>query len=164
MVTKGIVLGHIIFANGIQVDKAKIELIANFPIPRTIKDVRSFLGHAGFYRRFIKDFSTISRPLCRLLVKDNSLEWSEDCQKSFDKLKGCLTSAPIMQPSDWTMLFELMYGTSDYTVGAVLGQKKRQETLCLRLYLVGSPIICFIDHAALKYLLSKKDVKPRLIR
>ena len=92
MATKGIGLGYIISVDGIQVDKAKIDLIANLPIPKTIKDIRSFLGHAGFYRRFIKDFSLISRPLCRLLIKDNSLEWSEDCQKSFDKLKGSLTS------------------------------------------------------------------------
>lgn len=67
MVTKGIVLGHIISSNGIEVDKAKTNLIAKFPTPRIIRDIRSFLGHARFYKRFIKDFSTITRPLHNLL-------------------------------------------------------------------------------------------------
>ena len=96
MVQKGIVLGHIVSSEGIQVDRAKIELIANLPNPNTLKDVRSFLGHAGFYRRFIKDFSSISRPLCNLLGKDTPFEWDNSCQKAFDKLKGMLITAPIM--------------------------------------------------------------------
>ena len=79
MVSKGIVLGHIVSSQGIEVDKAKIELIANLPTPKTLKDIRSFLGHAGFYRRFIKDFSAISRPICNLLSKDNSFEWTKAC-------------------------------------------------------------------------------------
>ena len=70
MVRKGIVLGHVILESGIEVDKAKIDLISNLPPPRSVKEIRSFLGHAGFYRRFIKDFSKISRPLCNLLAKD----------------------------------------------------------------------------------------------
>ena len=76
MVTKGIVLGHIVSSKGIEVDKAKIELIANLPTPKTVKDVRSFLGHVGFYRRFIKDFSFISRPRCNLLTNDTPFEWT----------------------------------------------------------------------------------------
>jgi hypothetical protein len=74
MVTNGIVLGHIVSSKGIEVDKFKIELIANLPTPKSVKDVRSFLGHAGFYRRFIKDFSVISMPLSNLLTKDNIFE------------------------------------------------------------------------------------------
>jgi len=74
MVTNGIVLGHIVSSKGIEVDKSKIELIANLPTPKSIKDVRSFLGHAGFYRRFIEDFSIISKPLSNLLKKDNIFE------------------------------------------------------------------------------------------
>ena len=100
MVTKGIVLGHIISEDGIQVDKAKIDLISKLPIPRTVKDIRSFLGHAGFYRRFIKNFSTISRPLCHLLAKDTHFEWNTERQISFEQLKMHLTTAPIMQSSD----------------------------------------------------------------
>ena len=71
MVTNDIVLGHIVSSKGIKVDKSKIELIANLPTPNSVKDVRSFLGHAGFYRRFIKDFSVIFKPLSNLLTKDN---------------------------------------------------------------------------------------------
>ena len=71
MVTNGIVLGHIVSSKGIEVDKSKIELIANLATPKSVKDVRSFLGHAGFYKRFVKDFSVISKPLCNLLTKEN---------------------------------------------------------------------------------------------
>ncbi|KAI5658431.1 hypothetical protein M9H77_27224 [Catharanthus roseus] len=70
MVTEGIVLGHKVSKEGIEVDKAKIDLIANLPPPKSVKQIRSFLGHAGFYRRFIKDFSMIARPLTNLLSKD----------------------------------------------------------------------------------------------
>ena len=76
MVTQGIVLGHIVSKNGIEVDKAKVELISNLPTPKCVRDIRSFLGHAGFYRRFIKDFSVIARPLCNLLAKDVHFAWS----------------------------------------------------------------------------------------
>ena len=79
MVTNDIVLGHIVSSTGIEVDKSKIELIANLPTPKSVKDVRSILGHAGFYRRFIKDFSVISKPLSNLLTKDNIFEWTFPC-------------------------------------------------------------------------------------
>jgi hypothetical protein len=96
MVTNGIVLGHIISSKGIEVDKSKIELIANLPTPKSIKDVRSFLGHAGFYRRFIKDFSVISKPLCNLLTKENVFEWTKQYEEAFVKLRNLLTSAPVI--------------------------------------------------------------------
>ena len=73
MVTKGIVLCHIVSKKGIEVDKAKGELISNLPTPKCVKDIRSFLGHAGFYRRFIRDFSAIARPLCNLLPQASPL-------------------------------------------------------------------------------------------
>uniref|UniRef100_A0A2N9IPP2 Reverse transcriptase/retrotransposon-derived protein RNase H-like domain-containing protein n=1 Tax=Fagus sylvatica TaxID=28930 RepID=A0A2N9IPP2_FAGSY len=162
MVSKGIVLGHIVSSQGIEVDKSKIELISKLPTPKTVKDIRSFLGHAGFYRRFIKDFSVISRPLCNLLSKDTPFEWTEACQEAFEKLKGTLTSAPIMQPPDWSLPFEIMCDASDYAVGAVLGQRKDKKPYVI--YYARSPIVVFTDHAALKYLLTKKDAKARLIR
>ena len=96
MVTTDIVLGHIISSKGIEVDKSKIELITNLPTPKTVKEVRSFLGHVGFYRRFIKDFSIISKPLYNFLTKDTIFEWTENCEKTFVKFKSMLTSIPII--------------------------------------------------------------------
>ena len=113
---------------GIEVDKAKIELIAKLPAPKTIKDVRSFLGYAGFYRRFIKNFSYIAKPMCSLLLKDAPFEWDSKCEEAFTTLKHLLTTAPIMQALDWTLPFELMCDASDYAVGAVLGQRKDKKS------------------------------------
>ena len=73
-------------------DKAKVELISNLPIPKCVRDIRSFLGHAGFYRRFIKDFSAMARPLFNLLAKDVPFAWSQACEAAFDKLKIMLVS------------------------------------------------------------------------
>ena len=119
MVSSGIVLGHIVSSKGIEVDKSKIDLISKLPTPKTVKDVRSFLG----YRRFIQNFSSVSRPLCNLLAKDSSFEWTQECEDAFRTLITKLTSALIMQPPDWNLPFEIMCDASDYAVGAVLGQR-----------------------------------------
>ena len=79
MVQESIVLGHKISKKGIEVDRAKLDVIANLPPPTNVKGIRSFLGHAGFYRRFIRDFSKITKPLCNLLNKDTSFDFSSDC-------------------------------------------------------------------------------------
>ncbi|RVW85811.1 Retrovirus-related Pol polyprotein from transposon 17.6 [Vitis vinifera] len=177
MVRQGIVLGHIISEKGIEVDKAKVELIAKLPSPTTVKGVRQFLGHAGFYRRFIQDFSKLSRPLCELLAKDAKFVWDERCQKSFDQLKQFLTT-PIVRAPNWQLPFEVMCDASDFAIGAVLGQREdgkpyviyyasktlneaqrnytttEKELLAVvfaldkfRAYLVGSFIIVFTDHS-----------------
>jgi len=193
MVTNGIVLGHIISSKGIKDDKSKIKLIANLPTPKSIKDVRSFLGHAGFYRRFIKDFSVISKPLSNLLTKDNIFEWNKHCEEAFVKLKNLLTSAPVIKPPDWSLPFEIMCDASDYVVGAVLGQRKDKKpyviyyasktlnsaqmnytTIEKELLAVVfackkfrsylvGSLVVFSDHATFKYLLFKKDSKARLV-
>ncbi|RVW34657.1 Retrovirus-related Pol polyprotein from transposon 17.6 [Vitis vinifera] len=168
MATSGVVLGHIISKEGIQVDPAKIELISKLPSPTTVKEVRQFLGHAGFYR---------SMP------------------RSFKKLKSLLTTAPIVRSPNWSLPFELMCDASDYAVGAVLGQREdgkpyvvyyasktlndaqknytttENELLAMvfaldkfKNYLLGTSIVIFTDHSALKYLFNKKDAKARLIR
>ncbi|RVW77825.1 Transposon Ty3-I Gag-Pol polyprotein [Vitis vinifera] len=124
MVQQGIVLGHIISKNGIEVDKAKVELIVRLPPPTNVKGIRQFLGHAGFYRRFIKDFSKISKPICELLVKDAKFVWDEKCQKSFEELKQFLTTAPIVRAPNWKLPFEVMCDASDLVMGAVLGQRE----------------------------------------
>jgi len=126
MVKQGIVLGHIISEKGIEVDKSKIHLVRYLPSPTSVREVRSFLGHVGFYRRFIKDFSKIAQPLCRLLQKEVAFEFNEECEKAFKHLKDMLTTAPIILPPDWTLSFELMYDTSYYAIGAVLGQRKNK--------------------------------------
>lgn len=195
MVQEGIVLGHKISAKGIEVDRAKIEVIEKLPPPINVKGIRSFLGHAGFYRRFIKDFSKISKPLCDFLNKDAPFDFNSECLHAFNKLKQELISAPIVIAPDWNFPFELMCDASDYALGAVLGQRKdkklhviyyaskmlndaqlnytttEKEMLAVvfamdkfRSYLIGSKVIVFTDHSALKYLLSKEEPKPRLIR
>jgi len=195
MVKEGIVLGHRISGKGIEVDKAKVEVIEKLPPPTNIKGVRSFLGHAGFYRRFIKDFSKIAKPLCNLLNKDTSFHFDNDCMIAFNYLKEKLISAPIITAPNWNFNFELMCDATDYAVGVVLGQRKEKvfcvihyaskilndaqsnytttekELLAIvyvlekfRSYLIGSKVVVFTDHAAIKYLLNKSDSKPRLIR
>ncbi|XP_059431555.1 uncharacterized protein LOC132165068 [Corylus avellana] len=195
MVEQGIVLGHVVSSRGIEVDKAKVDIIQSLPYPTSVREVRSFLGHAGFYRRFIKDFSKIALPLCKLLQKGIAFELDEACKKAFDKLKELLTSTPVIQPPDWNIPFEIMCDASDYAVGAVLGQRNGKASHAIyyasrtlndaqrnysttekkllavvfalekfRSYLLGTKIIVYSDHAALRYLMTKKEAKPRLIR
>ncbi|KAL6340785.1 hypothetical protein AAG906_030860 [Vitis piasezkii] len=191
MVHQGIVLGHIISEKGIEVDKAKVELIAKLPSPTIVKGVRQFLGH-------------LSRPLCELLAKDAKFVWDERCQKNFDQFKQFFTTAPIvrapngnypLKAPNWQLPFEVMCDASDFAIGAVLGQREdgkpyviyyasktlnkaqrnytttEKELLAVvfaldkfHAYLVGSFIIVFTNHSALKYLLTKQDAKARLIR
>ncbi|GKD02892.1 reverse transcriptase domain-containing protein [Tanacetum coccineum] len=122
VVKEGIVLGHKISKKGIEVDKAKINVIAKLPHPTTVKGVRSFLGHAGFYRRFIKDFSKISLPMSHLLKKNTPFIFLNDCIKAFQTLKKKLIEALILIAPDWDLPFELMCDASDFAVGAVLGK------------------------------------------
>jgi hypothetical protein len=86
-----------------------------------VKGIRSFLSHAGFYHRFIKDFSYIARPLTNLLAKNVPFEFDDACLKSFETLKKALISSPIIQLLDWSLPFKIMCDASDYAVGAVLG-------------------------------------------
>ncbi|GJR03034.1 reverse transcriptase domain-containing protein [Tanacetum coccineum] len=127
MVREGIVLGHKISKSGLEVDRAKVEVIAKLPHPTSVKGVRSFLGHAGFYRRFIQDFSKIARPMTHLLEKETPFFFSEECIDSFNTLKRKLTEAPILIAPDWDLPFELMCDASDFAIGAVLGQRKNKH-------------------------------------
>ncbi|KAK1649802.1 hypothetical protein QYE76_067607 [Lolium multiflorum] len=163
MVNEGIVLGHKISERGIEVDRAKVEAIEKMPYPRDVKGIRSILGHAGFYRRFIKDFSKISKPLTNLLQKDVPFVFDDDCKEAFETLKKALTTAPVVEPPDWNLPFEIMCDASDFAVGAVLGQRVDKK-LNFRSYIVDSKVTVHTDHAAIRYLMEKKDAKPRLIR
>nr|GEV81192.1 reverse transcriptase domain-containing protein [Tanacetum cinerariifolium] len=127
MCREGIVLGHKISKSGIEVDRAKVEVIAKLPHPTTVKGVRSFLGHAGFYRRFVQDFSKIARPMTHLLEKETPFVFSKECVNAFNTLKKKLTEAPILVVPDWNLPFKLMCDASDYAIGAVLGQHKTKH-------------------------------------
>ena len=123
MVKEGIVLWHKISAAGLEVDQAKIFVIETLVPPITMKGVRSFLGHAGFYRRFIKDFSKIARPLCRLLEKDTKFDFNDACKFAFDEIKARIVIAQVMATLDWNINFEILCDASDFSMGAVLGQR-----------------------------------------
>ncbi|GJW49210.1 reverse transcriptase domain-containing protein [Tanacetum coccineum] len=195
LVKEGIVLGHKISKAGIKVDKAKIDVIAKLSYPTNIKGIRCFLGHAGFYRRFIKDFSKIARPMTQLLMKEEKFVFSDECMRAFDIRRDKLTSAPVIIAPNWNLDFILMCNASDYAVGAVLGQRidkqfrliyyasktmnyaqehyttTEEELLAVvyafdkfSSYLIMFKIVVYTDHSALKYIFSKQDVKPRLIR
>ena len=116
-------MGHKISVVGLEVDQAKVYVIETLLPPTTVKRIRSFLGHAGFYRRFIKDFSKISRPLCRLLEKDAKFEFDDSCLYAFKEIKSRLVIAPIMATPDWNKEFEIMCDANDYAMGVVLGQR-----------------------------------------
>ncbi|KAI5317170.1 hypothetical protein L3X38_036877 [Prunus dulcis] len=122
----GLVLGHLVSNKGIEVDKVKIDVIAKLLPPTIVKSIQSFLGHAGFYRRFIKDFSKISHSLYNLLAKDALFNFDADCLEVFNKLKTLLTIAPIIAAPNWSLPFELMCDASDYAIGAVLGQRQNK--------------------------------------
>nr|GEZ14832.1 reverse transcriptase domain-containing protein [Tanacetum cinerariifolium] len=192
IVKEGIVLGHKISRNGIEVDKAKVDVITKLPHPTTVKGVWSFLSHAGFYRRFIKDFSKISRPMTHLLEKDTPFIFFEDCIKAFQTLKQKITEAPILIAPNWDLPFELMCNASDFAIGAVLGQRyekhfrpihyasktlteaesnytTKKEMLAVvyafekfRSYLIMNKCIVHMDHFALKYLFAKKRCQGKI--
>jgi hypothetical protein len=122
MMREGVVLGHFIFHAGIQVDPAKIQVILDIPTPSTQKEVRSFLGHAGYYRRFIKNFSKLASPLFFLLTKDFDFRWIDNCELSFADLKEKLFTAPILRGPNWDLPFYISSYTSNTAIGAVLGK------------------------------------------
>nr|GEV70508.1 DNA-directed DNA polymerase [Tanacetum cinerariifolium] len=119
MVKEGIILGHKISKNVIEVDKAKVDVIAKLPHPTIVKGIHSFLSHASFYRRSIQDFSKIARPMTRLLEKDTLFFFSNECIKAFQIHKRKLTEAPILVSPDWDLPFEIMCDASYFSIGAV---------------------------------------------
>lgn len=120
-------LGHLISELGIEVDKAKVQVIEKLPPPTSVKGVRSFLGHVGFYHHFVKDFSKIARPLTVILATDVQFCFDKDCMVVFQQLKKDLISSLIMQPSNWTLPFELMCDVSDCAIGIILGRHKDKK-------------------------------------
>jgi hypothetical protein len=109
------------------VDKVKIEVIEQLPLRTNVKGIHSILGHAGFYRRFIQNFSQIAWPLTHFLEKVAPFILTEECLQVFHTLKMILISAPVIQPPDWHLPFKIMCDASDYAIGAVLGQSKDKK-------------------------------------
>ncbi|KAJ4773419.1 polyprotein [Rhynchospora pubera] len=149
-------LGHIISKDGVATDPSKIEVMVNWPRPRTLKELRGFLGLTGYYRKFIKSYGTISKPLTGQLKK-NGFIWNESAERAFEKLKRAMTSAPILALPDFTKSFTLETDACDIGVGAVLSQEGRPIAyLSKRHYLQGNPFIIKTDHPSLKHLLEQK--------
>ena len=190
MVNEGIVLGHKIYVAGLEVDQAKVYVIETLMPPLQLKGLEVFWDMLDF-KEDIKDFSKISRPLCRLLEKDAKFDFDESCRSAFEEIKTILVITPIMVTPDWNKDFEIMCDANDYAMGAVLGQRTEKifraiyyasktfnenysniekEMLAiifsrekLRPYILGSHVIIHTDHEPIKYLMAKKDAKPRLI-
>ena len=172
-------------------DKAKVEVIQDLSLPKSIRELRSFLGHVGFYRCFTHDFAKVSKPLTSLLCKEKDFIIEEEGKHAFMQLKKSLVEAPIFPSPNWDLPSEIMCDASDFTMGAVLGQQinNKLTAICyasktladaqlnytttekellavvfalekFKLYILGSKIIVYTNHAALKYFLSKKEAKP----
>nr|GEZ14478.1 reverse transcriptase domain-containing protein [Tanacetum cinerariifolium] len=162
MCREGIVLGHKISKSGIEVDRAKVDVIAKLPHPTTVKGVRSFLGHAGFYHRFIQDFSKIARPMTHLLEKETPFCLFQGIDYAIGSVLGKRKSKhfqPIHYASKIMPEAQIHYTTTEKEMLAVVYAFEK-----FRPYLVLSKSIVYTDHPALKYLLNKQDAKPRLLR
>ncbi|XP_070022719.1 uncharacterized protein [Nicotiana sylvestris] len=149
---EGIVLGHRVSRRDIEVDKVKVEAVEKLPPHISMKGVRSFLRHAGFYQRFIKDFSKIATSLCKLLEKDVTFNFDDACLKEFKELKKKLVTAPIIVAPDLSFPFELMCDVSDLGIGAVLGQ--RTDKVFYSIYYASKTL----DDAQLNYTTTEKEL------
>ena len=127
-------LGHVISADGIATDPSKIEKVSNWPIPTSKREVQQFLGLVSYYRRFIKDFATIAKPLHHLPEKTTQFQWNDHCQRAFDHLRQCLTNAPVLIFPDYSKNFILDTDASDTGIGAVLSQLDDNNRECVVAY------------------------------
>nr|AAR89852.1 putative polyprotein [Oryza sativa Japonica Group]ABF99511.1 retrotransposon protein, putative, Ty3-gypsy subclass [Oryza sativa Japonica Group] len=143
-------LGHVISAGGVAVDPAKVEAVTEWKAPKSVTEIRSFLGLAGYYRRFIEGFSKIARPMTQLLKKEKKFVWSEQCQESFEQLKEKLTSAPILVLPDIRKDFVIYCNASRQGLGGIW-----------RHYLIGNHCDIYTDHKSLKYIFTQSDLNLR---
>lgn len=181
-------LGHVISKEGILVDPAKITAVSEWPTPKRATDIRSFLGLAGYYRRFVKDFSIIARPMTNLMKKENKFLWSQECEEAFQTLKEKLTTAPVLALPDDSGQFEVYSDASRYGLGCVLMQNRKVIAYASRQlkpyevnypthdlelaaivfalkiwrhYLYGVTCKIYTDHKSLKYLFTQKELNMR---
>jgi hypothetical protein len=117
-----IYLGHTVGQGKIMPNEVNIKAIANFPRPKNKRDIKRFLGMAGFYRKFVENFSIIAEPLTRLLQKDQRMTWSNDCENAFDKIKAILQSYPVLKAPEFDRPFCITTDASDVGAGSVLLQ------------------------------------------
>ena len=125
-------LGHVILAEGVYVDPKKIKAILNWKLPTSVHEVRSFLGLAGYYRRFVQNFSIIASPLIKLLRKNVKFIWNEECQDSFDELKACLTSASVLTLPVMGLEYIVYSYASRNGLGCVLIQQSKMVAYASR--------------------------------
>ena len=181
-------LGHVVSENGISVDPNKIEAIQSWPRPTSVTEIRSFLGLAGYYRRFVKDFSRLAAPLTKLTRKNEKFEWTDQCERSFEQLKECLTTAPILALPSGSGGYAVYCDASRIGLGCVLMQygkviayasrqlkthERNYPTHDLEMaavifalkiwrhYLYGETCEIFTDHKSLKYIFEQKDLNLR---
>jgi hypothetical protein len=181
-------LGHVISAGGVSVDPSKVKDVLNWMPQTNTSEIQSFLGLAGYYRRFIKDFYKIVKPMTRLLEKNKDFDWTEECQASFEELKKRLTLAPELILPDITKKFNIYYDASRQGLGCVLMQdgklvsyascqlRKHEENYpthdlelaavvhalkIWRQYLIGHRCEIYSDHKSLKYIFTQTDLNLR---
>ena len=181
-------LGHVISAKGISVDPGKVKEVLDWTPPTSVHQVRSFLGLAGYYRRFIPNFSQLSKPITNLLKNDVKFKWDKHCEEAFQKLKNLLTTAPVLAQPDIAKSFDVYCDASGTGLGCVLMQegrviayasrqlRKHEEhypthdlelaavVLALKVwrhYLIGSLVHIYTDHKSLKYIFTQPDLNMR---
>ena len=120
-------LGVVIGPNGIEMEKEKVNGVLSWPQPKNVKDIRKFLGLANYYRRFIKDFARVARPINMLTRKDVKWQWGIEQQKAFDELKGMFTTKPVLAALDLDKEFRVEANVSNYATGGVLSMKCSDE-------------------------------------
>ena len=132
-------LGHLISREGIATDPAKTDKVSMWPTPSSKRETQRFLGFASYYRRFVKDFAHIARPLHRLTERTASFVWTDECQDTFNQLRQCLCSAPVLAYPDFSRPFILDTDASDVGIGAVLSQEDGEG--CERVIAYGSRLL-----------------------
>ena len=115
-------LGHVVSRNGVRPNENKVKAVKDFPVPKNVKQVRSFLGLSGYYRKFVKDYAKIASPLFKLTKKSEKFVWTEPCQEAFDKLKRALVSSPVLAYPDFSKTFHVFTDASNDAIGMTLSQ------------------------------------------
>eukprot|EP00253_Pinus_taeda_P028823 PITA_28823 len=152
LMTKGTVLGYTISQQGLQVDPNKITIIQRAPPPQRVRDVQSFLGIVGYYRRFVKDFSKLASPLFGIMGKDVEFIWTDNYQEALDTLKSKLVTAPILRAPNWALPFHIHTDSLNKVIGVALGQV--DEKLSYAIYFVSKKL----SKAALNYTVTEKEL------